>query len=530
MLRLFPLGGFGEMGKNCLALEQRGEILLVDCGVGFERRNPGVDTVIPKFDALSGPFGRPVGIYLTHAHEDHVGALSHLLRAFPIPVFGAGYTCEFLRAKAAEDPVLARADIRCVRVREPFPVSSFSLEPLSVAHSIADATAVAIRTDAGMVVHTGDFKFTPGGGEHTDEARLRELGENGVRLLLSDSTGSDAVGGSGSEDDVAEALYQEIAKATESVFVVLFSSNTHRVRALADIASKTDRKLLLLGRSMKLHAGVGSRTGHLSFGTSLLFPSERARELPRGRRLFLVSGTQGESRAAFSRLVLGQHPDVSLLPGDTLLYASRIIPGNEPWVLPLLGEAFRSGARVASWYSHRALHASGHAGRPEQERMLELVRPEIFVPLHGTRHHLERHAALARDRGHDRVCIVENGERWELSREAFVQKDGVPQGSTLLWDGREVSPDVARQRARLAEGGICVVSLFGGEVHMQTHGVGSGALLEEALREASSKIRAMRAPDVEAVSQTVRRCLHRAMGTRTEVVVLASPASARPVP
>src|ERR1700690_41718 len=432
-VRFFALGGLGEIGMNCLAIEQRGEVLLVDCGVTFDDRRLGIDVVHADFSALE-PY-RIAGLFVTHGHEDHIGAIPYFLRRFDVPVYGPRYALGLVRERAAEHEILDHVALREVAPRERVRVGSFEVEPIRVTHSIADAPALAIRTDAGLVIHTGDFKFdeTPPDGEAFDVARFEELAREGVRLLLSDSTNIDARGPTGSEEGVARAIDDIVGGSEQAVVVAMFASNVHRLRILGDIARRHGRKLVALGRSVSTHARVarsvvrstGEHAGapYLEWPSDLVWPGDRARELPRSALLGVATGTQGEEAAALARLARGEHPAFELAIGDVVVMSSRGIPGNEAAVVRVMGDLLRRGVELRTWWSDRGVHVSGHAHRDEQRRMIELVRPRAFVPLHGTLHHLFRHAALARELGVAGVCVLENGDVGELAASG-IRKSG----------------------------------------------------------------------------------------------------------
>lgn len=545
VLRVLPLGGLGEVGMNCLALAQRGEVILVDCGVTFDERGLGIDVVHPDFSALDAFGVHVAGVVLTHGHEDHIGALPYLLARHDVPVYGPKYALGLVRERLAEHEVLAHARLIETQVRTPFRVGSFTVEPIRVTHSIADATALAIRTDAGTVVHSGDFKFddAPPDGETFDEERLRELGDEGVSLLFSDSTNIDADGRTGNEADVGETLGRIVEGAKGAVVVALFASNVHRLRLLGDVARRTNRKIVLLGRGVGTHARVARSTGYLPWPDELVWPDNAVRELPRDRILAIATGSQGEERAALARLARGEHPALELGAGDTVILSARAIPGNEPEVVALMGKLLRRGVDVRSRYSDRGIHVSGHAHRPEQRRMLDLVRPRCFVPVHGTLHHLRRHAALAAEAGVGQTMVIENGEVAALEGGALRRDGAMPTGRVHVWAGRAVAPAVIRERSALAQEGVasCTVVLDGRgrvvRVAVTTRGVvdetsAEGRAELEAAREAVT--RAVGSLDLAGVAKdevvaeqarlAVRRAFHkaRAMKPLTLVHVLRS--------
>jgi ribonuclease J len=487
-LRILPLGGLGEIGMNCLALVQRGEALVVDCGVTFDDRGLGVDVVHPDFAALDDY--RVAGLFVTHGHEDHIGAIPYFLRRFDVPVYGPRYALGLVRERAAEHEILDHVSLREAAPRTPVRVGSFEVEPIRVTHSIADATALAIRTDAGTVVHTGDFKFddAPPDGETFDVARFGELASEGVRLLLSDSTNVDARGPTGSEEGVGKALNEIVERAEQAVIVAIFASNVHRLRLLGDIARKHGRKIVALGRSVSTHArvargtvrstGEGAGRPYLEWPSDLVWPADRARELPRRAVLGVATGTQGEEPAALARLARGEHPAFDLQAGDTVVLSSRVIPGNEPGVMRVVSDLLRRGVELRSWWSDRAVHVSGHAHREEQRRMLELVRPRAFVPVHGTLHHLLRHAALARELGVPEVTVLENGDVGEVDDGPLRKSGRAHAGRVHVVAGRPLPANVLHERAALAAHGAAHVvvpvdrrGFVAGDVALATRGV-----------------------------------------------------------
>ncbi|HEY8091615.1 MAG TPA: ribonuclease J [Polyangiaceae bacterium] len=554
-LRLLPLGGLGEIGMNCLALVQDGEALVVDCGVTFDGRGLGVDVVHPDFGALEGL--HVAGLFVTHGHEDHIGAIPYLLRRFDVPVYGPPYALGLVRERAAEHEVLDHVRLHEVKPRSRTRVGPFDVEPIRVTHSIADATALAIRTGAGLVVHTGDFKFdeSPPDGETFDVPRFEELSREGVRLLLSDSTNVDARGPTGSEEGVGEVLDALVAGAKQAVVVGVFASNVHRLRMLGDIARRHGRKIVPLGRSVSTHSRVARATGrstgehagqpYLEWPSDLVWPAERVRELARSAVLGVATGTQGEEGAALARLARGEHPALDLGPGDLVVLSSRVIPGNEPEVMRVMSNLLRRGVELKSWWSDRAVHVSGHAHRDEQRRMIELVRPRAFVPVHGTLHHLLRHAELARELGVPEVCVLENGDVAELDEAALRKVDRARSGRVHVFARRAIPEAVLGERAALAAHGVVHVVVpvdargkLVGEISLVTRGVLDESLdahlVAAARNEARAAIEELRpVEDVptdadlgDAARQAVRRSLGRVLGFKpvaTATVVRVQP-------
>ena len=445
-MRILVLGGLGEVGMNCLALEQGGEALVIDCGVTFDDRGLGIDVVHPEFGALDDY--RIAGLFVTHGHEDHIGAIPYFLRRFDVPVYGPAYALSLVRERAAEHEVLEHVDLRCVKPRQPERVGSFEVEPIRVTHSIADATALAIRTDAGLVVHTGDFKFdeAPPDGETFDVPRFEELAREGVELLFSDSTNIDASGPTGSEEGVGSALEAIVAGAEQAVVVAMFASNVHRLKMLGEIARRHGRRIVPLGRSVSTHARVAQATarstGDQAGRPYLEWPADlvcaagarpgaaEARRSSRwrpGRRGRARRRSRGSRAASTRRSTSAQ--------GDVVVLSSRVIPGNEPEVVRVMNDLLRRGVELRTWWSNRAVHVSGHAHRQEQRRMIELVKPRAFVPVHGTLHHLLRHAELARELGVPNVTVLENGDVATLDEQG-LRKSGRVEGGPRPRHGR----------------------------------------------------------------------------------------------
>jgi ribonuclease J len=534
-VRLLPLGGLGEVGMNCMAIEQRGEVLLVDCGVTFDARGLGVDVVHPDFRALETFGSRVVGVIVTHGHEDHIGALPYLLKRHDVPIWAPPYALGLIRERLGEHEVLAHARLLETRPRTPFTVGSFEIEPIRVTHSIADATALAIRTDVGVVLHSGDFKVdeAPPDGEHFDAERLRELGDAGVTLLMSDSTNIDAEGPTGNEIDVGAVLESLVEDATGAVVVAMFASNIHRLRLLGDIARKTNRKIVLLGRGVGTHARVARGAGYLPWAGDLVWPDAQARELPRAKILAVATGSQGEANAALAKLARGEHPSLDIGPGDRVILSARTIPGNEPEVHALLGQLLRRGCEVRTRMTDRGVHVSGHAHRPEQRKMIELVRPRYFVPVHGTIHHLTRHAQLARETGVEHAAVIENGRIVEISGDGLDTSTTTHAGRVHVWAGRPIPPATLRERQVLAEEGFAscavVVDAQGAvlDVSLLTRGVVDEAEFPEELDTARAAVRRsvgeLRAPDdgriAEEARLAVRRSFFKSRGKKPMTVV-----------
>lgn len=466
-LRLVPLGGLGEIGMNCLALEHPEGILIVDCGTSFPNDDRGIDVIRPDFHYLESRAERVVGVFVTHGHEDHIGAIPYLLSKLTVPVYGPNHALGLVRRRLVEQGFdCDRAELRAAAVGKRYSLGPFDIEPIRVAHSIVEASALCIRSSSGTVVHTGDFDFDPDPpfGEPTDEARLTTIGDAGVDLLLSDSTNVDVTARSGSERVVGLALERLVRKAQQRVFVGLFASNVQRLAALGVLAQSVDRKICLLGRSLTTQVQVGHDIGRLHWPSDLLISVEQLRDYPRDKVLVLVGGTQAERTSSMYRLAKNNHRWAELASGDTVLFSSRVIPGNERPVHEILCDLLRLGAIVHTRLSDPDIHVSGHASRSEQAHMLELLRPRTFVPVHGTLHHLTKHAALARETGVKHVEVIENGMTLRLDSSGLRSLDPVHHGRVAIdLGGKPLDDEALGQRAELGRRGLVTVSLVIGE-------------------------------------------------------------------
>jgi ribonuclease J len=462
-IRIIPLGGLGEIGMNCFALEQPEGILVVDCGAAFADDDVGIDVWHPDFSWLLDQRERVRGVFITHGHEDHVGALPYLLSDLDVPVWGPPHALGMVKKRLAEHGFAAAdLDLRVAHASQSYDVGPFTVEPVRVAHSIVEASALHIRTAVGSVLHTGDFNFDPDppDGEPTDEARLAELGDAGLSLLLSDSTNIDVPVRSGSERAVGQALEDLVREAKARVVIAMFASNIQRLILLGEIARRTNRKLCLFGRSLETQAAVASQIGRLSWPSDLVVSGEQAAQLPRERLLLLAGGTQAERNSALKRLSLGVHPLLKLGEGDTVIFSSRIIPGNDRPVFAMMNDLLRRGITLKTRFSDPGVHTSGHAGRSEQTRMIELCRPKCFLPVHGTLHHLLRHEELARELGVNETAVVENGTPVVCDGEALWKDSAVPHGRIAIAVGGEaLSSDTHQRRVELGRLGIAFVSL-----------------------------------------------------------------------
>jgi ribonuclease J len=543
-VRIVPLGGLGEVGMNCLAVEADGHIAVIDCGVLFTDEPFGVDVMVPDLGWLLERRDQVEAVFLTHGHEDHIGALPWLLRQLPVPVHGTRFTLAMVKGRLAEAGL--DADLREVAAGSSWlaaPGSPLRAEFIAVTHSIPDACALALTTPQGLLIHSGDFKIDerPVRGPGMDLGRLEALGRDGVRLLLSDSTNAERPGWARSESAVGPGLHDVMAEATGRVFVATFSSNAHRLQQVVEAAAGAGRRLALLGRGMVENFEIARTLGELSEPGWMPVTADEARRLPPRELAVLTTGSQGEPRAALGRLARGEHPDLKVHAGDTVVLSSRQIPGNELAVGRLVNELCARGALVR-WDGHPPLHATGHAQEAEQRRLIQLIRPERFMPIHGEYRQLARHAAHAAAEGIPaaRCHLLTDGQVLELtdggaavlpgrvrSGKVAVSRD---EGGTL-----EVPEAVLEDRRQLAEAGLCVAVVqldratgaVRGGPEFHARGVAGLAGREAELRaEVLAALGLLAGADLEARREVlrlaVRRWFRRATGRRplVEAVVV----------
>jgi ribonuclease J len=464
-IRIIPLGGIGEIGMNMTVYETPGGIIVVDCGVLFPEDDLlGIDLIIPDLTYLKENRQRILALFLTHGHEDHIGAVPYFLREFDVPIFGTPLTLGLVEGKVKQHKSLTPPRLVSIRPREKYNVGPFSIEPIRITHSIADGVAFSIRTSSGIILHTGDFKIdlTPIDGEHFDMHRLCALGEEGVLCLISDSTNSEKEGLSLSESQVAEPLNELISKASGRVIVATFSSNIHRLQQVADVSIRNGRKIALTGRSMETNARIATELGYLHIPADQMVRIDQVSQMPPEQVTIVTTGSQGEPMSALFRMALGDHKHVSIGPGDTVLLSARVIPGNERAINKIINLLGRKGARVF-YQKVSEIHVSGHASQEDQKLMIRMLKPRFFVPMHGEFRQLNRHADTARRTGvdADNVFVIENGDVLEFSGPEGRLLPKVPSGRTFI-DGKgigDVEGVVIRDRQRLGSDGIVTVIL-----------------------------------------------------------------------
>jgi ribonuclease J len=467
-LRIIPLGGLGEIGLNLMVIEycpsgsDEIEAIAIDCGLMFpEREMLGIDVVIPDLSYLREKRHLQAVVF-THGHEDHIGALPHLLREFNVPVYGTPFTLGLLRDKLEEHRLLDKTTLHEFRPRQSWQVGPFTLEGIHVTHSVVDAVALAITTPLGTIIHTGDFKLdqTPIDGQRSDLPRLAEWGERGVLLLLSDSTNAERPGATPSERIVTRPLENLIAHAPGKVLVATFASHIHRIRQVIDLSLAQGRAVSVVGKSLVGNIEIARETGHLKIAPDALVDVTKVPDRDPRTLTLLTTGSQGEPLSALSRIAVGEHPQVKLAPGDTVILSSRVIPGNERTIARLIDHLSRRGATV--YYEAIAcVHVSGHACQDELQLMLNLVRPRFFVPIHGEYRYLARHCQLAREVGIDPagVFLLEDGKVLEINAEGAQMVEPVQAGRVFVDGLGGIEEEVLRDRRHMAEDGLVVVIL-----------------------------------------------------------------------
>ena len=523
-LRLVPLGGLGEIGANCLAIEQSDGIVIIDCGICFPTDDLGLELWHPNFRWLRENAERVVGVFLTHGHEDHIGGLPFLLEELNVPIWGPAHALQAVKRRLTEhDFELDSLTLNTAVPRQEYQVGPFRIEPVRVSHSITEATALKIQCAAGTLVHTGDFNLDPAppDGEATDIERLAEIGDAGVSILLSDSTNVDVETRPGSEVEVGEALNRVVGASKHRAVVAMFASNVQRLILIGRIAQRHRRKICLLGRSLNNQVELATRIGRLDWPSDLLLSAERAADCPREKLLVLAGGTQAEPNSALRRLASGSSRWLQLEDGDTVVLSSRVIPGNERLVFSMLCDLQRRGVRVITRDSQPDVHTSGHAGRSEQQRMIELLRPKCFLPVHGTLHHLRRHEQLAKDLGVVSTAVIENGTVAAFDGDSLRVSGTVPHGKiAIAWGGERIDDETLRERHDMARFGVAVVSVVLDSVgrlavppEVTARGVAAldddPAALHTVKREVALTLQRSRSKLANGIAEDIRRAARR---------------------
>jgi ribonuclease J len=465
MLRLIPLGGLGEIGLNMMLVEYDGSRIIVDAGLMFpEDYMLGVDYVIPDMSYLRPHKDGVHGIVLTHAHEDHIGALPFLLKHVDAPVFGTPFTLGMVQQKLEEFEVTAPAGLHTIFPGRQLSLGPFALDFIRVGHSVVDGVGLAIDTPEGLIVHTGDFKISPGanGGMITDTAHFARCGEQGVLALLSDSTNVEREGATDPDTHIGETFSRIVAGSPGRIIVALFASNIARVQMIADIARAGGRKVIISGRSIEASAEIARSLGYLKIPQDADVSMDRVHDYPDSEVVIITTGSQGEPMSALARMAAGTHKQIRIKKGDTVVLSSKFIPGNERAITKIIDNLFRLGAEVI-YEKISEIHVSGHAFRDELRQMIQLTRPRHFIPIHGEYRHLILHGRLARGMGIDeeRVLLAEDGQVIEFQGGIGRLGGRVPTGRVMI-DGKgvgDVGRTVLKERRALSEDGVVAVTL-----------------------------------------------------------------------
>ncbi len=463
-LRIIPLGGLGEIGKNMTVIEFGNDLLLIDCGMGFPDEDMyGIDVVLPDITYLRNNASRIRGLIITHGHEDHIGAVPYVLKELDIPIYTTPLTAALIELKLEEHDLLYNTQIFTKRAGSVFRIGCFSIEFIRVNHSIPDAVALAIKTPVGTIVHTGDFKIdlTPISGGMIDLVRFGELGNEGVLALMSDSTNVETPGHSASERKVGESFDKLFQNCDKRIIITTFASNVHRLQQIINVAAKYHRKVAVTGRSMENVLRTAMVLGYMEVPEGVLVDLEQIKSQPKNRTVIISTGSQGEAMSALYRMAFAEHKQIQIDSGDRVIISASAIPGNENTISRVIDELFHKGAEVI-YDRHTDLHVSGHACQEEQKMMLALVKPKYFIPVHGEHRMLVKHAELGRMMGvaPKNTVIAENGKIIEFTKKGVLCEDSVPAGAVLV-DGSggigEVGSVVMRDRHRLAEDGMIVI-------------------------------------------------------------------------
>ena len=500
-LSIIPLGGIGEIGLNSTILEYGDDIMVIDAGLMFpDAEMLGVDIVIPDFTYLLENRHKVRGIALTHAHEDHIGALPFLLKELNVPVYGTRLTLGFVKDKLKEHGLDTTVELVVVKPRDIVDLGCFLVEFIRVTHSIVDGVGLGITTPVGRVVHTGDFKIdpTPVDGEVMDLHRFTDYGDKGTLVFLSDSTNASQGGYTFSEKEVRRGLEEVFHRAKGRIVVATFASNIHRVQQIVDVAVMFGRKVILNGKSMITNAQIALDLGYLKIPPETWLKIEALKNLDDDKVVLITTGSQGEPMSALSRMAANEHKHFQIRPGDTIVLSSKMIPGNERAITRIINHLFKRGAEVF-YEKVSEIHVSGHASKEELKLMLNLIRPKFFIPVHGEYRHLVYHSQLAKKVNipEENIFILEDGEVMEFTADT-ARRAGFVQAGRVLIDGKlpgGVETVVLRDRMRLAHDGVVVVILaierLTGKVVSGPDIVSRGFVFEDASQELLAEVKAL---------------------------------------
>ncbi len=461
-IEIIPLGGIGEFGMNCMGIRYGDEMIVVDAGMGFPEETPfGVDISIPNFDFLEQHKNDLTALILTHGHEDHIGALPYFLKKFNLPVYGSRFTLALAEKRLEEHNLLDSVLLHRVEANDVVEIGSFKIEFIHASHSLVDCFSLAIKTPLGTLIHTGDYKIddTPVIGKPYDLKTLGKYGDEGVLALLSDSTNATVPGRTPSEQDVIPAFEEIFATAEGRIFVATFSSSMHRLQIVFDVARTYDKKVCVLGRSMQKNVEIATEQGLLVIPHNTMVSLGESRSLHDDEIVYLVTGSQGESRAALANLSHGTYKGMEIEKGDTVVLSARIIPGNEKSISRLIGQLYKRGANIIE-EKRRLIHVSGHASQEDIKIMTETARPKYVVPIHGEYRMLFRHKEFVKNHveGYtdDNVILIENGDTLEIDELGVRISSHTDYGKTFIDEGGsdEIDYEIVRERKKLAASGM----------------------------------------------------------------------------
>ncbi len=465
MLKIIPIGGLGEIGLNMMVFEYDDTLFVIDAGLMFpEDYMLGIDIVIPDMSYIKENRLRLSGVVLTHAHEDHIGALPYLLREVNVPVFGTPFTLGIVRHKLEEHGLLAAARLHEISSNEILKIGPFELSFINVSHSLVDGVGIAVKTPVGLIIHTGDFKINlhAADGRRTDVNKFARYGEEGVLALLSDSTNVEKEGYTISDQTIGETLERIANRSQGRIIVALFASNVARIQEMVNIAARRGSKVVFSGRSIELTVDIAKQLGYLHVPEQMEITIDQVGRFPDKEIVIITTGSQGEPMSALARMSTDTHRHIQIKPGDTVILSSKFIPGNEKAITNIINNLYRRGADVM-YEKISDIHVSGHAFQEELKLMIGLTKPNYFIPIHGEYRHLLLHARLAEQSGipKERILLAENGQTIEFTKNGGRIGDSVMTGRVLV-DGKgigDVGRSVLKERRSLSEDGLVIVTL-----------------------------------------------------------------------
>ncbi|MDD4501991.1 MAG: ribonuclease J [Clostridia bacterium] len=511
-LRIIPLGGLNEIGKNLTVFEYKNDILILDCGITFPQEDmPGVDIVIPDMSYLIKNKHKIKGVVITHGHEDHIGAVGYLLKEINTPVYGAKLTLGLLESKLNEMGLLTTAKLNIIDSSTKISIGCFKLEFIPVNHSIPDTYAVAIISPVGIILHTADFKidFNPVNEKVTDLNRFSELGSRNVLLMMADSTNATKEGHSMSEKAVGDSLDNLFRKALSRIIVASFASNIHRIQQVLNLSEKYRKKVCIFGYSMRNNIKKSIELGYIQVKKGVIIEDFEIKNYKSKDMVFIVTGSQGETNSALSKVAFKKHPKISIEKNDLVIISASVIPGNEKFLYRVINELFKNGANVI-YQTLNEVHASGHAYRQELRLLLTLVRPKYYMPVHGEFMHMESNAMLAMEMGmnENNIFLLENGDVMNVYSNRIAVEDRINVGASFI-DGSgvgELGDDVLKERVILAQDGILNVSVVHDKsertVKAEPVIIAKGFMYEKESDDIIRKIRIMLNEDIEKYTKT----------------------------